>query len=186
MILLKENEDEELGGSDKIKITEEWVNQRWPTRVFYGKQGELSHPYSRIKTPNIKRMTCHYRCKSYRTFKCDAKLKLKVVGGPTGESEWTLSGGHSEICRSKNGIATTTGESISEVPDKREMTDLTEKFKNRLTELAVEKIWLAPMKIWSMVREETVAAEGGGALRIPSSDMVSAAINCVQLYIING
>jgi hypothetical protein len=53
--------------------------------------------------------------------------------------------------------------------------DISEKFKNRLTELAVEKIWLAPMKIWSMVREETVGAGGGGAVTIPNSDVVSKA-----------
>ena len=160
--------------SGKSKISKDWINEKWPTRVFYGKQGELSHPYSRMKTPNIKKMTCYYRCKSYRTYKCDAKLTLKLVGGPTGESEWTLSGSHSEICRVKNGIASKSGESISDIPDKREVLDLTEKFKNCLTELAVEKIWLAPMKIWSMVREETVGEEGGGAVKIPSSDMVSA------------
>lgn len=176
---MHQDEDDEMGDSDKIDITKDWINERWPTRVFYGKQGELSHPYSRMKTPNIRKMTCYYRCKSYRTYKCDAKLKLTLVGGPTGESEWTLSGGHSEICRSKNGIAAKSGESISDIPDKREMTDLTEKFKNRLTELAVEKIWLAPMKIWTMVREETVGGEGGGALKIPSSDMVSAPRKCI-------
>jgi len=48
----------------------------------------------------------------------------------------------------------------------------------------VEKIWLAPMKIWSMVREETVGGEGGGAVKIPSSDMVSAPGKRVAWYII--
>ncbi len=40
-------------------------------------------------------------------------------------------------------------------------------------ELAVDKIWLAPMKIWCMVRDETVGAESEGPLTFPTSDVVS-------------
>ena len=139
------------------------MKTRWPTRIFYEMTGELSHPYTRMRTPNLKLMSCYYRCKSYRTFGCDAKLKLTLKGGPTGADEWTLSGHHTEICQNKNGIGAandTMQEGNQEVSN---MRDITELFKNRLTELAVEKIWLAPMKIWSMVRDEMVGAEGGGA-----------------------
>ena len=37
--------------------------------------------------------------------------------------------------------------------------DRMEEFKSRLGELAVDKIWMPPMKIWSMVRAEIVTAE---------------------------
>ncbi len=148
------------------------MNTRWPTRIFYGRTGELSHPYTRMRTPNLKLMSCYYRCKSYQTFGCDAKLKLTLKGGPTGEEEWTLSGHHTDICRNKNGIGATNGTTQEGNPEVSNMRDITELFKNRLMELAVDKIWLAPMKIWSMVRDEMVGAEGGGALTIPSSDVV--------------
>ena len=164
-----------LLSSEKFNINEDWVGERWPTRLFYGRRDELSHPYTRMKTPNLRQMTCWYRCKSYRTFGCDAKLKLTLVGGPTGESEWTLSGHHTQVCKNKNGIASTNGASLDENKDNSKIVDISEKFKNRLTELAVEKIWLAPMKIWSMVREEIVGEGGGGAVTIPNSDVVSKA-----------
>ncbi len=53
------------------------------------------------------------------------------------------------------------------------MKDITEIFKKRLSDMAVDKIWLAPMKIWSMVRDEMVGAEEGGLLTFPTSDVVS-------------
>ena len=174
----KQKKPMKLIDSDKLNIKEDWVSKHWPTRLFYGRRGELSHPYTRMKTPNLRQMTCWYRCKSYRTFGCDAKLKLTLVGGPTGESEWTLSGRHTQVCQNKNGIASSSGASLDENKDNSKIVDISEKFKNRLTELAVEKIWLAPMKIWSMVREEIVGEGGGGAVTIPNSDVVSKACFC--------
>jgi hypothetical protein len=174
----KQKKPMKLISSEQINVNEDWVGDRWPTRLFYGRRGELSHPYTRMKTPNLRQMTCWYRCKSYRTFGCDAKLKLTLVGGPTGESEWTLSGHHTQVCQNKNGIASSSGASLDENKDNSKIVDISEKFKNRLTELAVEKIWLAPMKIWSMVREEIVGEGGGGAVTIPNSDVVSKACFC--------
>ncbi len=176
----KQKKTMKLISSEQINVNEDWVGDRWPTRLFYGRRGELSHPYTRMKTPNLRQMTCWYRCKSYRTFGCDAKLKLTLVGGPTGESEWTLSGHHTQVCQNKNGIASSSGASLDENKDNSKIVDISEKFKNRLTELAVEKIWLAPMKIWSMVREEIVGEGGGGAVTIPNSDVVSKALLFVK------
>ena len=53
------------------------------------------------------------------------------------------------------------------------MRDRTEEFKTRLGELAVEKIWLPPMKIWSMVQDEFVAADEDALVTVPCSDVVS-------------
>jgi hypothetical protein len=164
-----------LINSENLKVEEDWVSECWPTRLFYGKTGELRHPYTRMKAPNLRQMSCWYRCKSYRTFGCNAKLKLVLVGGPTGVPDWKRSGHHQEICKIKNGITPSDGVTEEENQDNAKIVDVSEKFKNRLTELAVEKIWMAPMKIWSMVREEMVGAEGGGAVTIPSSDAVSEA-----------
>ena len=97
---------------------------------------------------------------------------MTLKGGPAGEDEWTLSGHHTKICQNRNGIGAINGTTEEGNQEVTNMRDITELFKNRLTELAVEKIWLAPMKIWSMVRDEMVGAEGGGALTIPSSDAV--------------
>ena len=55
------------------------------------------------------------------------------------------------------------------------MRDRTEEFKTRLGELAVNKIWLPPMKIWSMVRDEFVAADEDALVTVPCSDVVSLA-----------
>ncbi len=127
----------------------------------------MRHPYTRMRTPNLKLMSCYYRCKSYRTFGCDAKLKLKIKVGSEELDEWMLVGSHTEVCRNKNGIRATNYTSSEDNQAGSNMRDVTEIFKNRLTQLAVDKIWLAPMKIWSMVRDEMVGAEGGGPLTSP-------------------
>ncbi len=41
---------------DVQSMDENWVNKRWPTRIFYGEKGQLMHPYTRIQTPNLKLM----------------------------------------------------------------------------------------------------------------------------------
>ena len=159
--------------TEAINVDEDWVNKRWPTQFFYGREGEMRHPYTRMRTPNLKLMSCYYRCKSYRTFGCDAKLKLKIKEGSEGLDEWTLVGSHTEVCRNKNGIRASNYASSEDNQEGSNKRDITEIFKNRLTQLAVDKIWLAPMKIWSMVRDEMVGAEGSGPLTFPTSDVVS-------------
>ncbi len=57
---------------------------------------------------------------------------------------------------------------------------MTEVFKNRLVELAMDKIWLAPMKIWCMVLDETVGAKNEGPLTFPTSDVVSTFFTTLQ------
>ena len=81
-----------------------WINRRWPTRLFCGEKEELMHPYSRSQAPNLKLMNCYYRCKSYRTFGCDAKLKLQEIPDQPGKDNWIMIGRHSDMCKLKNGI----------------------------------------------------------------------------------
>ena len=162
-----------LTDKEALNVDDDWLNKRWPTRIFYGGRGELRHPYTRMRTPNLKLMSCYYRCKSYRTFGCDAKLKLKEKAGAPGEDEWTLVGHHTELCQTKNGIRATTYASSGRKQEGANMRDITERFKKRLTELAVDKTWLASMKIWSMVQDEMVGAKEDGPLTFPTSDVVS-------------
>ena len=60
-----------------------------------------------MHVPNLKLKSCYYRCKSYRTYGCDAKLKLKEIPGSGGIDDCILVGGHSDLCRTKNGIRPT-------------------------------------------------------------------------------
>jgi hypothetical protein len=53
------------------------------------------------------------------------------------------------------------------------MSDRTVEFKTRLEELAMDKIWMPPLKIWNMVRDEIVGDGGDEMITIPSSDVVS-------------
>ncbi len=86
-------------------LTEDsWINRRWPTWLFYGEKEELTHPYSRSQAPNLKLMNCYYRCKSYRTFGCGAKLKLQEIPDQPGKDNWIMIGRQSDMCRLKNGI----------------------------------------------------------------------------------
>ena len=74
---------------------------QWPTKLFYGVTGQLKHLYSRIAKPNVKKKSARYRCKSYRTYQCSAKLKIVEVGG---HDKYILTGEHTDVCKANNGI----------------------------------------------------------------------------------
>ena len=158
-----------------IDTEEEWIKTRWPYRVWYGKEGKLRHPYSRMEKPNLKSMSCRYRCKSYRTFKCSARLDIFEDPENPGDDIKSGWGDHSERCQKKNGIAPKDFVDESDLVGSK-LKDRTEEFKSRLGELAADKIWLPPMKIWSMVRDEFVASDENALVTVPSSDVVSTFI----------
>ena len=90
-------------------------------------------------------------------------------------------GEHSELCKKKNGIKPNDYKKDEESVE-TQTKDRTEEFKNRLGELAVDKIWMPPMKIWSMVCDEIVAADTNEMVTIPSSDVVC--VHFLVMYII--
>ena len=50
-------------------------------------------------------------------------------------------------------------------------------------ELAVDKIWMPPMKIWSMVRDEIVAEDPDEMVTIPSLDVVCVHFElCISVF----
>ena len=161
-------------------VSEDWVNKRWPTRIFYGEKGQLMHPYTRIQTPNLKLMNCYYRCKSYRTFGCDARVQMREISDKPGLDECLASGEHSEQCKQKNSIKPANFSSSDNTTEAK-IKDVSEDFKNRLIELATEKIWLAPMKIWSLMCNEIGSAGNDVALSFPNSDVVRTR----QCYVYN-
>ena len=71
----------------------------------------------------------------------------------------------------KNGIKPKNYVKTEELVDTK-LKDKTEEFKSRLGDLAVDKIWMPPMKIWNMVCDEMVAEDTAGIVTIPSSDVV--------------
>jgi len=90
-------------------------------------------------------------------------------------------GEHSTNCYAMNGVKPTKpcdeGESKWEIKKlKSEMNNVTEDitvlFKKRCAELALEKIWLTPMKIWEIVRDEMVGDQANRVV-IPTSDQVN-------------
>jgi len=72
------------GPENVVSSEEDWIEKRWPKRVFYGEHGHLRHPYARMEKPNLNLMSCRYRCKSYRTFKCTARLDIVEINGNPG------------------------------------------------------------------------------------------------------
>ncbi len=163
------------GPENVVSSEDDWIEKRWPKRVFYGEDGDLRHPYARMEKPNLNLMSCRYRCKSYRTFKCTARLDIMMSDVNPGVDERRAWGEHSELCKKKNGIKPNNYTETKEMTETK-TKDVTEEFKSRLGEVAVDKIWMPPMKIWSMVRDEMVAADTNGMVTIPSSDVV-----CVYL-----
>ena len=141
---------------------------RWPTKLIYGRMGELKHSYSRIAKPNVKKKSARYRCKSYCTYQCSAKLKIVEVGG---HDEYILTGEHTNVCKANNGILP-VNEEQSDNHTEAKIVDIGTQFKKACADLALDKIWLQPMKIWELVRDEMVPKCPHGVV-VPSSEQVS-------------
>ncbi len=60
--------------------------------------------------------------------------------------------------------------------------DITIQFKKRCTEVALDKIWLTPAKVWEIVHDELVGKLPKGAI-IPRSDQVRVMFIYILEYI---
>ena len=79
----------------KISSKIEESEARWPTRVYFGEEGQMKFSYTRRSEPNFTIKSTRYRCKSYRSYKCTARLAIKEIEG---RDEYFLSGCRSENC----------------------------------------------------------------------------------------
>ena len=84
-----------------VQGSEEIIEQRWPSKLFYGPQGHLKHSYSRCTRPNLKKRSARYRCKSYRTYECSAKLQILEADGC---DKYIMTGEHTEVCKQIMGL----------------------------------------------------------------------------------
>ena len=42
-------EEIEIGDKEeKVAMEKNWIDKRWPPRIFYGEKGQLMHPYTRM------------------------------------------------------------------------------------------------------------------------------------------
>ena len=106
----------------------------------------IKFSYTRRDKPNLKVRSARYRCKSYRTYCCTARLEIKEVGG---KDCYTVVGEHSTNCYAMNGVKPTKhyveGEdklacdNTSGSENKNGTSDITVLFKKRCAELALEK-----------------------------------------------
>ena len=147
----------------KPKLKIEDLEKRWPTRVYFGEEGNMKFSYTRRDEPNYKIKSARYRCKSYRSYKCTAKLEIREIEG---KDKYFLSGEHSQNCIKMNGVKSETSEE-----SQANFEDITIQFKKRCAEVALDKIWLTPAKVWEIVRDELVGKLPRGAI-IPRSDQV--------------
>ena len=132
----------------KVDKDDEKINEkRWPSKLFYGPDGDLKHSYSKCSKPNIKKRSAQYRCKRYRTDQCLAKLQILEVDGC---DQYIMTGEHTKNCKTNNRIEPENADGLDS--DKvAKIEDISAQFKKLCAALAVEKIWLQPLKIWEMV-----------------------------------
>ena len=104
--------------------------------MFYARDGVLVHPYTRCEKPNVKNMSARYRCKSYWTYHCPARLQLLYKNGNSHCLPSTNR--HSAECQANNGIKSEHGlHSGKEIEGKIE--DIGVDIKKRCAEVALEK-----------------------------------------------
>jgi len=80
-------------------------------------------------------MSARYRCKSYRTYGCNATLEINAIGN---KERYTEDGYHSEECIAMNGIKP---KNFIEDTVKKEkgVKNISMMFKKRCLELALQK-----------------------------------------------
>ncbi len=82
-----------------------------------------------------------------------------------------MTGEHTEVCKANNGIKPENADGMDSGKVAK-IEDISTQFKKRCADLAVEKIWLQPLKIWEIVRDDMVPKIPNGVV-VPSSDQVS-------------
>ena len=95
----------------------------------------------------MKKRSVQYRFKSYRTYKCSAKLQILEVDGC---DQYIMTGEHTKNCKANNRIKPENADGMDSDKDAR-IEDISAQFKKLCAALAVEKIWLQPLKIWERV-----------------------------------
>ena len=78
---------------------------------------------------------------------------------------------HTEECKANNGIKPENAVHLENESDIK-IKDIGSDFKMRCADMALEKNWLQPLKIWETVRDEMVAPYAHGVV-ISSSEQVS-------------
>jgi len=137
-----------------LDITHVDPEEHWPKKLHYGPNNCIKFSYTRRDKPKMKVRSARYRCKSYRTYCCTAQLEIREIGG---KDRYTVVGEHNINCCAMNGVKPNkcydTGENKFAHDEtlggghKYSSNDITVLFKKRCAELALEKIWLTPMKI---------------------------------------
>ena len=75
----------------------------------------MKFSYTQRDEPNYKIRSARYRCKSYRLYKCTAKLEIKEIEG---RDKYFLIEEHSQNCIAMNGAKSeTAGDSQSNFED---------------------------------------------------------------------
>ena len=88
-----------------------------------------------------------------------------------GCDKYIMTGEHTTVCKANNGIKPENADGMDSGKDVK-IEDISAQFKKRCADLAVEKIWLQPLKIWELVRDDMVPKIANGVV-VPSSDQVS-------------
>ena len=100
----------------------------------------MKFSYTRQAEPNYKIKIARCRCKSYRSYKCTAKLEIREIECI---DKYFLSDYHSQNCITMNCVKSeTAGDTQSN------FEDITILVKKRCAEVALDKIWLTAGRVW--------------------------------------
>ena len=139
-------------------------DKRWPKHLYWGPDGHKIHPYYLKNKANFKKKKATWTCLSG----CDVKLTCHEEDG---KDVYRLSGEHSIKCRNKRGVDPWN------VTEKKagEHIDITEQFKRRLRDVALERLHVRPMDVYKDVNKEFCREYPDGAVR-PTSQQVRGEI----------
>ena len=98
-------------------------------------------------------------------------MKIVEVGG---QDKYILTGEHTDVCKANNGIQPMNEEQSGNDTEAK-IVDIGTQFKKACADLVLDKIWLQPMKIWELVRDEMVPKCPQGEV-VPSSKQVSMVV----------
>ena len=82
------------------------------------------------------------------------------------------------MCKANNGIQPMNEEQSGNDTEAK-IVDIGTQFKKTSAELALDKIWLQPLKIWELVRDEMVLKCPQGVV-VPSLEQVSKVGLCID------
>lgn len=148
--MVTNHSDDEYGPTGLEELTGLEADQLFPTHLYFGVKGQPKFRIVRREKPNMKKMCCKYRCCHYRTEDCNVIVTIEYIDGHV---HFLVQNCHTDHCTAKNGYGIHVMKRVVKGKGAFDY-DISEAFRKRCQELALEQMFIPPQRLWEKVLNE--------------------------------